>query len=86
MPACGAKSLPVRIVCCVLGDLGIWNIKGERLGKVIPGTAAIICRKLKLRIGAAKTIGDYVLIDAIPDDLRSPGHEISLMVDNTKRL
>ena len=29
---------------------------------MIPGTAAIIYRKLKLRIGATKTIGDYVLI------------------------
>ena len=29
-------------------------------------------RRLKLRIGATKTIGDYVLIDAIKDYLRDP--------------
>ena len=39
-----------------------------------------------LRIGATKTIGDYVLIDAIKDYLREPSHEISLVVDNTKHL
>ena len=39
-----------------------------------------------LRIGATKTIGDYVLIDAIKDYLKDPGHELSLVVDNTKHL
>ena len=39
-----------------------------------------------LRIGATKTIGDYVLIDAIKDYLRDPSHELSLVVDNTKHL
>ena len=39
-----------------------------------------------LRIGATKTIGDYVLIDAIKDYLQDPGHELSLVVDNTKHL
>lgn len=39
-----------------------------------------------LRIGATKTIGDYVLIDAIKDYLREPSHELSLVVDNTKHL
>ncbi len=43
-------------------------------------------KRLKLRIGATKTIGDYVLIDAIKDYLSSPGHELSLIVDNTKHL
>ena len=43
-------------------------------------------RRLKLRIGATKTIGDYVLIDAIKDYLRDPCHELSLVVDNTKNL
>ena len=43
-------------------------------------------QRLKLRIGATKTIGDYVLIDAIKDYLRDPGHELSLVVDNTKHL
>lgn len=43
-------------------------------------------KRLKLRIGATKTIGDYVLIDAIRDYLRSPAHELSLVVDNTKHL
>ena len=40
----------------------------------------------KLRVGATKTIGDYVLIDAIKDYLLSPDHELSLVVDNTKNL
>jgi DNA-binding transcriptional LysR family regulator len=39
-----------------------------------------------LRIGATKTIGDYVLIDAIKDYLQDPNHELSLVVDNTKHL
>ena len=43
-------------------------------------------RRLMLRIGATKTIGDYVLIDAIKDYLRNPRHELSLVVDNTKHL
>ena len=43
-------------------------------------------KRLKLRVGATKTIGDYVLIDAIKDYLRDPGHELSLAVDNTKHL
>lgn len=43
-------------------------------------------KRLKLRIGATKTIGDYVLIDAIKAYLASPEHELSLVVDNTKHL
>ena len=43
-------------------------------------------KRLKLRVGATKTIGDYVMIDAIKDYLRGPGHELSLVVDNTKHL
>lgn len=43
-------------------------------------------KRLKLRIGATKTIGDYVLIDAIKDYLSCPTHELSLVVDNTKHL
>ena len=43
-------------------------------------------KRLKLRIGATKTIGDYVLIDAIKDYLSDPSHELSLVVDNTKHL
>ncbi|MBQ5867617.1 MAG: LysR family transcriptional regulator [Oscillospiraceae bacterium] len=43
-------------------------------------------KRLKLRIGATKTIGDYVLIDAIKEYLSDPHHEISLVVDNTKHL
>lgn len=43
-------------------------------------------KRLKLRIGATKTIGDYVLIDAIKDYLSCPSHELSLVVDNTKHL
>lgn len=43
-------------------------------------------KRMKLRIGATKTIGDYVLLDAIRDYLRCPSHELSLVVDNTKNL
>ena len=43
-------------------------------------------KRLKLRIGATKTIGDYVLIDAIKAYLGDPAHELSLVVDNTKHL
>ena len=42
--------------------------------------------RMKLRIGATKTIGDYVLIDSIKKYLTSPEHELSLVVDNTKNL
>jgi len=42
--------------------------------------------RFKLRIGATKTIGDYVLIDAIQDYLSTPSNELSLVVDNTKHL
>ena len=43
-------------------------------------------KRLKLRIGATKTIGDYVLIDAIKNYLSHSSHELSLVVDNTKHL
>ena len=43
-------------------------------------------KRQKLRIGATKTIGDYVLIDAIKAYLGDPAHELSLVVDNTKHL
>lgn len=43
-------------------------------------------QRLNLRIGATKTIGDYVLVDAIRDYLRHPSHGLSLVVDNTKHL
>ena len=43
-------------------------------------------KRLKLRIGATKTIGDYVLIDAIKAYLNCPHHELALVVDNTKHL
>ena len=43
-------------------------------------------KRLNLRIGATKTIGDYVLLDAIKNYLSNPEHELSLIVDNTKNL
>lgn len=42
--------------------------------------------RLALRVGATKTIGDYVLIDAIKEYLKNPRHELSVVVDNTKHL
>lgn len=43
-------------------------------------------KRSRLRIGATKTIGDYVLMDAIREYLSDPGHELSLVVDNTRHL
>ena len=43
-------------------------------------------KRLKLRVGATKTIGDYVLINAIKEYLSDPAHELSLVVDNTRHL
>lgn len=43
-------------------------------------------KRLNLRIGATKTIGDYVLRDAIQNYLAEPTHELSLVIDNTKHL
>lgn len=43
-------------------------------------------QRWNLRIGATKTIGDYVLGEAIQDYLGCPEHELSLVVDNTKHL
>ena len=43
-------------------------------------------KRMRLRIGATKTIGDYVLIHAIKEYLSDPAHELSLVVDNTKHL
>ena len=43
-------------------------------------------KRTQLRIGATKTIGDYVLLDAIKNYLYDPNHELSLVVDNTKHL
>ena len=43
-------------------------------------------KRFNLRIGATKTIGDYVLIDAVKEYLSNPCHELSLMVDNTMHL
>lgn len=43
-------------------------------------------QRSKLHIGATKTIGDYVLIDAIKSYLSCPDHELDLVVDNTKHL
>ena len=43
-------------------------------------------KRFNLRIGATKTIGDYVLIDAIKEYLSDPSYELSLMVDNTMHL
>ena len=39
-----------------------------------------------LRVGAAKTIGDYYLKAHIRRYLQSPDHALTLIVDNTKHL
>ena len=41
---------------------------------------------LHLRIGATKTVGDYYIGPAVVQYLKNPGHELSLIVDNTKEL
>ena len=40
----------------------------------------------ELRIGATKTIGDYVITDRIHDFLNQPDTALTLIVDNTKHL
>lgn len=40
----------------------------------------------KLRIGATKTIGDYVINDKILEIAANPEYDLSLVVDNTKNL
>ncbi len=40
----------------------------------------------ELRIGATKTIGDYVITDRIHDFLNQPDKALTLIVDNTKHL
>lgn len=40
----------------------------------------------KLRIGATKTIGDYVITDQIHEFLRQPDTDLTLIVDNTEHL
>ena len=40
----------------------------------------------ELRIGATKTIGDYVITDRIHDFLNQPDIALTLIVDNTKHL
>lgn len=42
--------------------------------------------RLHLRVGATKTIGDYVLGPAIMNYLKNPAHELTLLVDNTVQL
>ncbi len=42
--------------------------------------------RLHLRVGATKTIGDYVIGPAVMRYLRNPEHELSLTVDNTHHL
>ncbi len=42
--------------------------------------------RLHLRVGATKTIGDYVIGDMILDYLMDPSHELTLLVDNTEQL
>ncbi len=42
--------------------------------------------KVYLRVGATKTIGDYVIAPLVERYLSNPEHRLSLTVDNTKRL
>ncbi len=42
--------------------------------------------RLHLRVGATKTIGDYVLLPSILSYLQEDGHELTLTVDNTEHL
>lgn len=40
----------------------------------------------QLRIGATKSIGDYILLSEIQNYLTQPGHTLHFLVDNTARL
>ncbi len=42
--------------------------------------------KTSLRVGATKTIGDYVIAPLVEEYLADPGHGLSLTVDNTRCL
>lgn len=42
--------------------------------------------KLLVRVGATKTIGEYVIVPTVRRFLAEPQHELELIVDNTERL
>lgn len=42
--------------------------------------------RLHLRVGATKTVGDYVIGHQVIRYLQNPDHNLTLMVDNTERL
>lgn len=41
---------------------------------------------LHLRVGATKTIGEYVLVPTVRQFLKKENHQIDLLVDNTETL
>jgi DNA-binding transcriptional LysR family regulator len=43
-------------------------------------------KRLNLRIGATKTIGEFVIVPEIREFLRNPKHNLQLTVDNTENL
>lgn len=42
--------------------------------------------KLVLNVGAAKTIGEFVLVPVVRDFLKDENHNVNLIVDNTETL
>ncbi len=49
-------------------------------------TSMLKMDRIHLRIGATKTIGDYVIGPSVMKYLENPMHELSLTVDNTEQL
>lgn len=53
----------------------------EEIQKALKGN-----EELFIRIGATKTIGDYVIGNSVAKYLSYPNHSLSLIIDNTERL
>ncbi|MHB1154970.1 MAG: LysR family transcriptional regulator [Eubacteriales bacterium] len=53
----------------------------EEIKKALKGAPEIF-----IRIGATKTIGDYVIVNSVTEYLSYPNHNLSLVIDNTERL
>lgn len=58
-----------------------WRYSEQELRKELSGS-----RRIKLRIGATKTVGDYVIGEKLAACLARPEVTVELVVDNTRRL
>lgn len=68
--------------CALLEEYAVsMRYQYEELSAALKGA-----EKVNLRVGATKTIGDFVIAPMVEGYLSDPKHGLSLMVDNTKRL